>query len=314
MTIRTPNPVNTSQMLLDLQRSKNRLNEYSSQITTGQRIVNLGDDPSGSAMILNFQTSIDQNKQYMAQIDTATAYLQNTEDVATTVGNQVTRLMQLAQTGISSTQSDTSRQAIASEVDGIFKNLVNLGNTKVQGKYLFGGSQTMAAPFDASTAPAGSPNSITYNGNNSTINFDVGASATTPTNVPGDTLFLGGNAATPGVYGGSLDLFNATKSLSLALQPPSNTANMQAAYTNLKAISDHINNVVTSLGGLQNGITSIKTSLSDLNANMTSVQNSVQAVDYPTAITGFTQENVAQQATLQTMAKLNKVNLFDYLA
>jgi flagellar hook-associated protein 3 FlgL len=314
MTIRTPNPVNTSQILLDLQRSKNRLNEYSSQITTGQRIVNLGDDPAGSALILNFQSSIDQNTQYMGQIDTATAYLQNTEDVATQVGNQVTRLLQLAQTGINTTQSDTSRAAIASEVDGIYKSLVNLGNTQVQGKYLFGGSQTTAAPFDPNTAPVGAPNSITYNGNNSTISFNVGASATTPTNVPGDTLFLGGNAATPGVYGGNLDLFNATKSLSLALQPPSNAANIQTAYTNLKSISDHINNVVTSLGGWQNGISQIKASLTSLNANLASVQNSVQAVDYPTAITGFTKENVAQQATLQTMAKLNKVNLFDYLA
>ncbi len=311
MTIRTPNPLNNAQMLLDLQRSKDRYANYASQLTSGNRIVNIGDDPAGSALILNFQSSIDQNKQYMDQIDTATSYLQNTETVATTVGNQVTRLMQLAQQGLNGTQSGSSRTAIAGEVDGIYTNLVNLANTKVQGKYIFGGTHTTNAPFDPSTAPAGNPNSITYNGDNSTIDFTVGASATTPTNIPGDTLFLGG--AAPGSYGSSLDLFNAAKSLSQALTS-GNTAGIQTAYDNLKAISDHVNNAITQIGGWSGGITDLKSSLTAVNANLQAVQDTVQGVDYTTAITGFQKESIVQQASLSVMAKVNKVNLFDYLA
>jgi flagellar hook-associated protein 3 FlgL len=313
MTIRTPNPVQSPQILLDLQRSKERMANYASQLTSGNRIVNLGDDPAGSAMILNFQASIDQNTQYMSQIDSASGYLQNTETVASTVGNNVTRLMELAQSGLNGTQSSLSRSAIASEVDGVFTNLVNLGNTQVQGKYIFGGTNTTTPPFDAATAPAGQPNSITYNGNNATINFNVGATATTPTNLPGDTFFMGGAAAAPGTYGGPLDLFNATKSLSLALST-NNTAGIQTAYDNLKAISDHVNNSITQLGGWQSGIDALKSSLSAINSNLQAVQDTVQGVNYPDAITGFTQESTAQQASLKVMSKLNTYSLFDYMA
>lgn len=313
MTIRTPNPMDTSQLLLDLQRSKERYSSYVTQLTTGKAIVNLGDDPAGSAAILNFQASIDQNNQFMSQINSAASFLQNTETVATSVQTQVTRLLELAQTGITGTQSTSSRTAIASEVDGIFTSLVNMGNTQVQGKYIFAGSNTTTPPFDAATAPPGAPNSVTYNGNNATINFTVGASATTATNIPGDNLFLGGNAATPGTYGGSLDLFSATKTLSQALTA-GNTANIQTAMDNLKLISGHLNDSITKLGGLQNGIDSIKSSLSAINSDLQAVQNTVAAVDYPSAITGFTKESTAQSATLSVLAKINSKNLFDYLA
>ncbi|BDU73344.1 flagellar hook-associated protein FlgL [Mesoterricola silvestris] len=311
MTIRTPNPINSSQMLLDLQRSKERYSNYASQLTTGKAIVNLGDDPAGSAAILNFQASIDQNSQFISQINAATGFLQNSETVASSVQTQVTRLMELAQSGLNGTQSATSRGAIASEVDGIYTGLVNLANTKVQGKYIFAGTNTTTVPFDAATAPAGQPNSITYNGNNANIDFTVGASATTATNIPGDTLFLGG--AAPGSYGGNLDLFNAAKSLSVALNS-GNTANIQTAYTNLQAISTHLNDVITQLGGLQNGIDNIKTSLQDVNTNLQAVQDTVEGVDYPTAITGFSREGTAQSATLSVLSKISSKNLFDYLA
>ena len=78
MTTRVPDPMNSAQMQLNLQRIKLQYADYSSQISSGNAIVNVGDDPAGSAMILNFQTSINQNKQYLSQINTATGFLQNT--------------------------------------------------------------------------------------------------------------------------------------------------------------------------------------------------------------------------------------------
>ncbi|BDU77194.1 flagellin N-terminal helical domain-containing protein [Mesoterricola sediminis] len=320
MTIRSTNPMNSAQLLLDLQRSKDRLSLYTSQLTSGKRIINIGDDPGGSAAILNFQASIGQNKQYMAQIDTATSYLANTEDVASSMQTEVTRLMQLAQTGMTGTQSSVSRQAIASEVDGIFDHLMNLANTQVQGKYIFAGSMTTGytdplgvfhPPFEdvqGATAPA---NTITYNGNNADIVFKVGASSNVTTNVAGDTLFFGGPAATS--LGSATDIFKVAKDLSQALTS-GNTAAMQTAYDSLKTISDHVNVVITDLGGRQSGIDQIKTSLSTLNTNLAAVESSVEDVDYADAITSYTKENVAQQASLATMAKTNRQTLFDYLA
>ena len=141
--------------------------------------------------------------------------------------------------------------------------------------------------------------------------MNVGASATSATNMPGDTLFMGGPAATS--QGTATDLFAVTQSLSTALRA-GNTADIQTAYNDLKAISGNINGDITKLGAIESGITDLKTNLTSLNANLTSVQTSVQSVNYATVITQFTQETNAQQATLATMAKVNAKSLFDYLA
>ena len=316
MTIRVPDPMNNSQSLLDLQRSQARLATYTAQLTSGQAIVNAGDDPSGTASILNFQASIDQNSQYMSQIDSATGFLQNTSSIATTVNTNVTQLMELAQEGMSGTQSATSQAAIANQVDSINTNMVNLANTQVQGKYIFAGSATTTQPFTAgaSTDPVtGLPVAAgtVYNGNNTTVDVKVGASATTPTNMPGDTLFMGGPAATQ--QGTATDLFAVTQSLSTALKA-GNTADIQTAYNDLKAISGNINGAITQLGAWESGIADLKTNLTSLNANLTTVQNSVQSVNYASVITQFTQATNAQEATLATMAKVNAKSLFDYLA
>jgi len=103
------------------------------------------------------------------------------------------------------------------------------------------------------------------------------------------------------------------KDLSQALAS-GNKAAMQTAYANLKTIDDHVNNVITQLGGRQSGIDQIKTSLADLNSNLEAVQSSVEDVDYAATIKDYTSENVAQQASLATMAKVNQRSLFDYLA
>ena len=54
--------------------------------------------------------------------------------------------------------------------------------------------------------------------------------------------------------------------------------------------------------------------MSDYNASLVNIQGSVEAVDYPTAMTDLQQESVSQQATLNVMSKVKGRSLFDYLA
>jgi len=139
----------------------------------------------------------------------------------------------------------------------------------------------------------------------------VGQSMTTPTNIPGDTLFLGGPASTS--IGGTLDVFNATQSLATALAS-GDTAGIQAAYNDLKAINDHVTEAVTQLGGWESGINAQQATLTSINANLTTVQSSVQSVNMSAAITNLDQASVSQQATLAAMSKMsNQTNLFSLI-
>ena len=313
MTMRVPNLLNNAQSMLELQRIKQQYAKTVMQLTTGKAVVNLGDDPTASAQISNYQSSIDLNAQYISQADTATGQLQNSSTILTSITNDINRLMELGQGGTSGNAS-----ANATEVDSIRTDLISLGNTQIGGKYLFSGTAASSNPPFVDSGPAVAPatQSVTYNGDNSTTQLNISSSATVTTNIPGDTLFFGGSVvANPAIQGqlSPTDLLGQTAALRDALTS-NNTAGVQTALDNLKAISSRIGVLTTDLGGRENGVTTVQTGLSDFNANLQSQLSTIEAVDYPTAITELNQESLAQQASLNALARANQKSLFDYIA
>ena len=309
MSMRTPNPTINSQSLLDLQRSKSRYSDVATQLSSGKRIVNVGDDPTGSALVMDFQSSINRNNQYMAQIDTATNLLQGTESALDTVNNSLTRILEIGQQGLTSTGSARARAAIACEVTALGSDLVSTANTQQQGKYIFAGTKTTTMPFSG-VVPAAPPleQTVGYHGDGQDIDLNVSISAKVTTNLPGNTVFYG-----PGGPGSSTDLFAAVQALNSGLKN-NDTAQVSAAYENLQNISDRINDTITSIGGRQAGMENLKSGMSAFNASLNAIQGSVESVDYPSAITDLNHEETAQRATLSVMGKVNAKSLFDYLA
>lgn len=302
MSLRTPNPTISQSMLLDLQRNKERIASLQEQLSTGKRIVHPGDDPAGSALILDFQTSIDRNAAYLKQADSAASFLGAAEVGTQSLSDAITRLLELGQQGLSGTTSSTGRPALAQEVDGIRSNILSIGNLQEQGKYIFSGTATLTIPF---SGPAAGP--ITYAGNAGLIGLEVSASFAVTTNVPGSTLFFG-----PGGQGSSTDLFQAVTDLRDGLTS-NNSAQIQTAYTNLQAILGRVNQTTTDLGGRQAALVDLKTTLAGVNLDLQSVLNTNQQLDYASAITDFSTAQTAQQATLSTLSKINQKSLFDYL-
>ncbi len=301
MSLRTPSTTQDRNTLLDLQRIKERLALNNTRIATGKQINSPGEDPAAAALILDFGTSIQANTQFIKQADSALAYLKSSEDVVSAAIDNNMRLQELATQGLGSTNTASSRTALISEVDAIRSNLLALANTKDQGKYLFAGTQTQTMPFVDSAPPA----SPTYAGNSGVITLNVTASSTVATNIPGDQVFFGSGGAATNLFQTIADLRDG-----LATNDP---VKIQAAADNLKTVLDNLSQVRTDLGGRQSGLLSLKDTLSGMNLTLQDLQNSKQDTDYPKAMTDFTTDQTMQSVTLNTLAKTNKQNLFDYL-
>lgn len=303
MSLRTPNPFTNRQTLLDLQRTKERMAVLTEQIASGKRIVRLGDDPTGSALIVDFSTSIERNKQYEKQIASARSFLQSSETTLGSLRDGIVRLLELGQQGLNPNLSAADRARVAPEVDGLRTNFLALANTESQGKYLFAGTRTTTQPF---SGPSAGP--ITYSGDTASIDLDVSVGATVSTNLTGDRVFFG-----PGGQGSSTDLFQAVTNLRDGLTS-NDVALVQSAYDSLLAIHHgRIQDLTTELGGRQASLDQLKESLGSFNLSLQSIQSTYEALDYPEAIMEYTREETAQQAALSTLAKSNQQNLFDYL-
>src|SRR5664279_2468567 len=95
MSIRTVTSSENRQSLLDLQRTNERLANNQTRISSGNRLVNAGDDPA-AASIVDLGNSIQANTGYLKQIDSATSYLSPTEDAVNAAVNANMRLQELA--------------------------------------------------------------------------------------------------------------------------------------------------------------------------------------------------------------------------
>lgn len=308
MSVRLPLSVQTRQMLLGLQRTQDRLAQNTQRISSGQRITNPGDDPAGSALILDLGTSLGANTQFQQQMDSALSFLQGTGTALSSVTDSLTQLLQLGQQGLSDLTSASGRAALASSVDGIETNLVGLANTQIQGKYIFSGTTTLTQPF---TQNAGG--TVVYNGNlttalnPNTYSLNVSQSSSVVMNVPGDTLFFGANGS-----GSNTDLFKAVNDLSTGLKA-NNSANIQSAYDRLQGILSTLTQAQTDVGGRVSRLNDLKTIVSSQSLSLQSMQNTVQDTNYPDAITQFTSDQTVQSATLNALGKTNQPNLFNYL-
>jgi flagellar hook-associated protein 3 FlgL len=303
MSIRTVTSSENRQSLLDLQRTDERLANNQQRISSGNRLVNAGDDPAAAASIVDLGNSIQANTGYLKQITAATSYLSPSEDAVNAAVNANMRLQELATEAGASNLTAADRASELAEIDSIRTNLVSIANTQSQGKYLFAGMKTTTAPFTDAVPPA----LPTYNGDQGSINVTVSPSQTVTTNIPGDQVFENGGP------GSASNFFQAIADLRDGITS-NNTAQIQTASNNLTTVLGNLNQVLSELGGRQAGLSALTDTLSGFNVSLQSIQSTQQATDYPTAAVEYASDQTAQSATLSAMAKISKTNLFDYLA
>lgn len=137
-----------SNFLYNLQNTQSNLMELNMQASSQKRINKPSDDPVGMARVLNYRTSIAGIEQYSSNIDTAKGWLNLADESMMQVSTLLTKLKGLAQQGATGTMTDSDREATSYEVRQIFSQLVNLANTRYEGKSIFGGQKFEQSAFE----------------------------------------------------------------------------------------------------------------------------------------------------------------------
>jgi flagellar hook-associated protein 3 FlgL len=158
--------------LFALSRHTEALFGLQEQATTGSRINRPSDDPTASASILNLQSENAVLENYLNTLAEAVSTL----NISSSVLQQITSALNQVKTSItqvtSGTYDDASRQRTAEAIDNTLEQLVQLANTKNNGQYLFGGSDTNSAPFVVERTN-GKITSVTYQGSSENLNINV---------------------------------------------------------------------------------------------------------------------------------------------
>jgi flagellin-like hook-associated protein FlgL len=194
------------------------------------------------------------------------------------------------------------------QVQGILTNLVNLSATSTGGRYVFSGDLDHQALYTLDpTQPTG------------VRQLATATSTRVITDLNGSPIWLGKTASeifddrNPDTTPANDNVFAAVNSLLTALQNNDPVAS-EASIANLKAADDHLNQ---ELGYYGIGASRINDNLTQTTSSLESVQTNISSLrdaDMATAAIQLSQLTVQQQAALSARAKVNGLNLFDFLA
>ncbi|EPQ0974125.1 flagellar hook-associated protein FlgL [Citrobacter farmeri] len=289
--------------------------KYGEQMSTGKRVINPSDDPIAASQAVVLSQAQAENSQFALARTFATQKVSLEENVL----NQVTTAIQSAQEKIVSagngTLSDDDRASLATDLQGIRDQLMNLANsTDGNGRYIFAGFKTETAPFAQADG--------TYNGGSENITQQVDTSRSMVIGHTGDKIFnnITSNAVPEPNNGTSeTNLFRMLDSAIASLNSPVGddaTLKEQAKAvidkTN-RGLKNSLNNVLSvraELGTQLSELSSLDSLGTDRALGQTQQMSNLVDVDWNAAISSYVMQQAALQASYKAFTDMQGMSLF----
>ncbi|WP_291321904.1 flagellar hook-associated protein FlgL [Desulfonatronospira sp.] len=134
--------------LQNMNRSTTELMELHNQASSQKKVNKPSDDPVGMFRILGYRDSIAALDKYQSNVDTAKGWLNLADETLIQANNLLIRAKELAEQGATGTLSPEQREIVAGEVQQVFNQMINLANTRYEGKSIFGGHKTDDTAFE----------------------------------------------------------------------------------------------------------------------------------------------------------------------
>ena len=278
-------------------QDQTNLNNALQQVSTGQSVNQLSDNPLAAAELVGNRTELSSNDQYLHSISYVQGALQTADSTMNSIINNLTQAISLGAEGGNGTLTDSERQAVAQQVAAIQQTVLGLANTSYQGSYLFAGTATNKPPYVAGSS---SSSGVVYQGNNKTNQVAIGANQTASINLPGSSIFNATGA----------DVFQALNDLQTALNT---NGNIGAATSEVSAAMQNVDTQRTFYG---NTLDQMGTATTDLNQQQLALQqqqSTLIAADPAKAISNLEQADTTLQAALSAFGKISQDTLLNYI-
>jgi flagellar hook-associated protein 3 FlgL len=151
--------ITNQQQLVSAQRnmttSRAALAKLQDQAATGRAITKPSDDPSATAAILRVRADQRATEQHSTNISDGLAWLTTVDSALSSSEDLLREVRDLTVSGANDgTMTPASREAIATQLEGLRSNLLAEANTSYLGRSVFAGSSDAGVAFDTSDPAA----------------------------------------------------------------------------------------------------------------------------------------------------------------
>jgi flagellar hook-associated protein 3 FlgL len=268
------------QMISGLNTDEAQQATLEEQLSTGNSINQLSDNPAGAAELYQLNASLARAQQYSSNATDGTGWLSLGNSTMNQIVSSLQSVQQIVESvsGASLTGNPAAIQSLAAQVTSAQQELTNLANTTYGGQAIFAGTGNVTQAYDQSG---------NYVGGGSAPTRTVAPGVSVPVSVTGQQIF----------GSGSTGLLGATGILS------------QIASDLKTGTTASLNNVeTTDAQALSTAMTQVTTVAAQMGSDYQSMQTFAQQAGdaqqtLQTEISGLDSTNVAQASTQLTEAQ-----------
>jgi flagellar hook-associated protein 3 FlgL len=293
----------------DLQSTIDRLQ---SQIASGKRVQDPSDDPLGASRVATLQRGLDDNSQFITNMNNVTTRLSLADSAAEGMSNLMIRARELTIQAANGTMTGSDRSNISSELGQIIDQMMSLANSRDdQDQYLFAGAQS-GSPAFAKDANG----HVVWQGSGDPVAVRIGPDVTVASSASGMQMLKIPTSD------GQQSIFTMMENLKAALDAPAPVTDadrqafqdsMDSALDGMNAAVDRLSDQRAVFGARLAQVDAETDRLNDLGVTMKTAQSSIESLDVPAAITELQSAMTLLQASQQSFAQIKKLSLFDYL-
>lgn len=291
-----------SQMMLQsLQGNNAGLGHVLQQMTTGERLTKLSDDPMASIKLLNLERENSAIAQYQNNIANVKTTLSSQETHLDSVKESLMSMRDIALWGANGSLTDQDRTGMITELKSYRDSIESSFNAQdEEGHYLFSGTKTDTPAINSTSG------SYVIEGNSDKRVVTIAKGVTMDSNMTAkDILDLGGGK----------NVLDQINNLITEFENPS--PNFQAEVdASLSAIDDTLASVLgtmTEIGGRHNNLDLVGGAHGENKLFVDKVSGDLSALDYGEASVRLSNYMAALQATQASYVKINDLSLFDRL-
>lgn len=302
MVMRITNNMMVNNLMRNLYRNMNVLDETEEKLASGRTVQVPSDNPIAVTNTLRWRTNLTEVNEYLEKVREAGNWLNTADSALDSLTSILQRVRELTVYGANGSLAPTDRAAIAKEVDQLAEQVGQIANTTYGAKYIFGGTNTTAPPYDPTTYDLSTGTG--WQGNDQEFRLEVAQGALLTVNSPGSVIFNG--------TGGTPRIFKVLKDLSDNLVS-GDTAGLNQRLQEIDQNIDNVLNERAVVGAKLNRLELHQTRLEDLEKNYTELLAQSEDADLAEVIMNLKMQENVYRASLAAGARIIQPTLVDFL-
>lgn len=280
------------------------------QLATGKRITRPSDDPTATDRAMLLRGTLKQQEQYQENIRDAGTWLTLTDGALDEAHSVLDRARELANRGANDTNKDDERRAMAEEVSQLRKQLQVISNSEINGRFIFGGTKTIAQPTAAPPYslpypdPVPPATEIAFTGNDVSMDVEVVPGVTLPFNTTGAAAF--GDPADPD------RAFKVLEDLENLLQAGDSTQ-ISATIGRLDVAMQRVTTERAVVGARINRLDLLEERYADSAISYKERLSEMEEPEFADVVSQLMQAESVYQASLAASGRIIQPSLLDYL-